>query len=301
MWLAIAACSGIAYTKVGPQHRRLSAITRPTLRFTPKHTLLFDDGTLFAPQGGEPICDYLTSSKRRHTQVKRLHLHLQSCQDSAAQFEEYFEALLLANSAQVPFTMTCSGALQDSLMSRLVVDHDHIGHVPMDTTGRSWTPEDLCRNESSSLYLVKDTIRLTLQEVVPKTAVDDMVIQFDPSVPVSTYTELIAEARFEGGSIETIAIVGTGPHLLVQHLERSFPDIVIQTIDEEEDLLHLYSRLMFAKVAGVCSTPSLCSYAMLSGVGGFLNQEGSSEWLLSATKAESSKVDVFKAASVRVS
>jgi len=276
-------------------------MARPSLRFIPKHTLLFDDGTLFAPQGGEPICDYLTSSKRRHTQVKRLHLHLQSCQDSPSQLEEYFEALLLANSAQLMFTMTCGGALQDSLMSRLVTDHDSVGRVPMDDTGRSWTPTDLCRNEGSNLHLAKDAIQQTLQEIVPKTTVDDMAIQFDPSVSVATYTELISEARFEGGSVESIAIVGTGPHLLVQHLERSFPDIVIQTIDEEEDLLHLYSRLMFARVAGVCSTPSLCGYAMMSAAGGFLNQEGSPEWVLAAAKSESSKVEVFKAASTRVS
>ena len=294
-----AVCSGLAYN-ANPR-RRLSTIARPQLRSVPKHTLLFDDGTLFAPQGDEPLCDYFTQSRRLHTQIKRLHLHLQSCRDSPAQLDEYFEALLLANAAQVPFTMTCGGAMEDSLMSRLVEDNDSRGRIPIDHNGKSWNPADLCQADGTQLHLLKDTIRQSLQAIVPKTTTDDMVIQFDPSVPISTYTELITETQFERGTLESVAIVGTGPHLLVQHLERTFPDLAIQTIDEEEDLLHLYSRLMYARVAAVCSSSSVCSYAMLSGVGGFLNQESCPPWIADATKEETSKVELFKAASARVS
>jgi hypothetical protein len=292
-------CAAMAYN-ANPR-RRLSEIARPQLRSIPKHTILFDDGTLFAPQGDEPLCDFFTQNRRAHTQIKRLHLHLQSCKDSSAQLEEYFQAKLLANAAQVPYTMTCGGALQDSLMSRLVVDNVRPGQVPTDGTGKAWTAAEVCRADAEVIHLAKETIEETLKAIVPKTAIDDMVIQFDPSVPISTYKELITETQFEHGPIDSIAIVGTGPHLLVQSLERAFTDVTIRTIDEDDALLDLYSRLMYSKLVGVCSTPSLCSYAMLSGVGGFLNQEHCPTWISNSIKDSVSKVELFEVTNARVS
>lgn len=297
--MAVASCCA-GYTYNANPRRRLST-TRPALRTIPKHTLLFDDGTLFTPEGAGHLCDYFAHSKRLHTEIERLHLYLHSCQDSPEQLDTYFEALLLANAAQVPFTMTCGGALENSLISRLVVDNDFPGPRPME--GRSWTASDVCRTDNANvrLGLMADTIRQTFEEAVPKTSVDDIVLQFDPTVPMSTYTQLIVEARFEGGTIESIAIVGKGPHLLIQHLGRTFPEMAIEMIEDEEgDLLHLYSRLMYARVAGVCSVPSLCGLAMLSGVGGFLHQEGCPEWISSAAREASSKVELFKVAGSRI-
>lgn len=299
---ASCACAGHITYNSDPVRRRALTATRPALRTIPTHTLLFDDGTLFAPEGAEPLCDYFANSKRLHTDIKRLHLYLHSCQDdSPQQLDTYFEALLLANAAQIPFTMTCGGALNDStITSRLVVDNTAPGPRPAE--GRDWTASDVCRTDSADvrLALMKDVIRQTLEEAIPKTAVDDIVLQFDPTVPMTTYTELIAEARFDGGAVESVAIVGKGSHQLVQHLERTFPEMAIETIENEEDsLLHLYSRLMYARIAAVCSASSLCGYAMLSSVG-FLHQEGCPEWISSAAQEASSKVELFKVAASRI-
>lgn len=288
--LISSACSGILYTV--DHRRRLSGISRP-LRSIPKHSLLFDDGTLFAVLGDEPLCDFFTKSRRLHTQVKRLHLHSHSCRDSPTQLDEYMFAMLLADSTQVPFTMTCEAAVEGSLMSRLVVDNDRPGRVPRDSAGRAWTSSELCDSGNEALYLERGRIIQTLQGVVPKTEQDDLVIQFDPTVPISTYAELIAEKQFEYGTIDSITVVGSGPHLLVQQLGRTFPGIEIRT-DPEVGTLSLYSRLMHAKVAGICSTPSLCGHAMISGVGGFLNRENCPSWIAKAGSDEASRVEFFE-------
>lgn len=297
--LISSSCSGIFYTV--DHHRRLSGMARPRMRSIPKHSLLFDDGTLFAALGDEPLCDFFTQGRRLHTQVKRLQLHLPSCNDSPTQLDEYFKAMLLADAAQVPYTMTCGETMEDSLLSRLVIDNDKPGQLPKDSTGHVWTPTELCAAGNEGLRMARERIRRTLQAVVPKTTTDDMVIQFDRSVPISTYTELIAEKQFEYGTIESISIVGSGPHLLVKHLGRTFPGIEIRTFDEHGTLLSLYSRLVHAKVAGVCSAPSLCGYAMISGVGGFLNQENCPLWIVKVSNDDASRVELFQVSASRAS
>ena len=302
--LISSACSGVFYTV--DHHRRLSGMSRTRMRSIPKHSLLFDDGTLFASLGDEPLCDFFTQGRRLHTQIKRLHLHLQSCHDSRSQIDEYFKAMLLADAAQVPYTMTCDESIQkDSLVSRLVIDNDRPGRVlpPRDaTTGRLWTVTELCDAGDEALHLARGHIIQTLQAVVPKTTHDDMVIQFDSSVPISTYTELVAEKQFEFGTIESVAIVGSEAHLLVQHLGRTFPGIDIHVIEEEGTLLSLYSRLMHANAAGVCSTPSLCGYAMISGIGGFLHQENCPSWIANNGNGDvSNNVEMFQVKKTRTS
>lgn len=291
--LISSACSGILYN--ADHRRRLSGISRPKIRSIPKHSLLFDDGTLFAVLGDEPPCDFFTKSRRLHTQVKRLHIHSHSCHDSPTQLDEYFNAMLLADAAQVPFAMTCDAAVEGSLMNRLVVDNDRPGRVPRDSAGRAWTSSELCKAGKEALYLARGRIIQTLQGVVPKIEQDDLVIQFDPSIPISTYSELIAEKQFEYGTIESITVVGSGPHLLVQQLGRTFPGIEIRTVADVGTQLSLYSRLMHAKVGGICSTPSLCGYAMLSGVGGFLNQDNCPSWIAKAGSEDASRVEFFQA------
>ena len=291
-FLISSACSGILYTV--DHRRRLSGSLRPRFTSFPKHSLLFDDGTLFAVLGEEPLCDFFTKSRRLHTQVKRLHLHSHSCYDSPTQLDEYFYAMLLADAAQVPCTMTCETSVEGSLMSSLVVENNKPGWVPRDSKGHAWTASKLCDAGKDALYLARGRIIQTLQAAVPKTEQDDMVIQFDPSVPISTYTDLVAEKQFEYGTIESITVLGSGPQLFAQHLGRTFPGIEIQTVGDEGTQLSLFTRLMNAKVAGICSTPSLCGYAMLSGVGGFLNQENCPSWIAEAGSEDAARVDFFQ-------
>ena len=209
--------------------------------------------------------------------------------------------MLLADVAQVPYTMTCDGTNEDSLLARLVIDNDRPGRVPKDNAGRVKTATELCDAGNEALHMARGHIIQTLQSVVPKTTHDDIVIQFDPSVPISTYIELVAEKKFEFGTIETITIVGSGPHSLVQHLARTFPGIDIHVVEEVGTLLSLYSRLMYANAAGVCSTSSLCGYAMISGVGGFLNQDNVPSWIANAGDEDASHVELFEVTRTRTS
>jgi hypothetical protein len=312
--IVVSAGSALVY-QTDPQRRRLTDITRPLLRSMPRHSLLMDDGTLFSLQGDdEPLCDYFTKGRRLYTDIRRLHLHYPTCQDSPERLDDYFQALLLSSVAEMPFTMTCgvggsssssssrsSRTSEDSLLRRLIVEKMSPRQLTRDESGTIWTPEKICKAGNTSLNLVKDIIIQSLIEIVPTTTVDDLVIQFDPTVPISAYEELISEAQFERGTIESLAIVGTGPHLLVQHLERTFPDISIRILDEEGNLLDLYSRLMHANIAGVCSTPSICSYAIMSGVGGFLYDLNCPSWVSKASKKSGSKVQLFKVRNSRTS
>jgi hypothetical protein len=71
----------------------------------PKKTLLFDDGTLFMPQGGESMCQYFLHPSCSHTKIKRIHHHFNHCHDDYAGL----------------------GRLEETILSQLNMDGDYIG------------------------------------------------------------------------------------------------------------------------------------------------------------------------------
>jgi hypothetical protein len=100
-------------------------------------TLLFDDGTLYAPQYGDnSLCEYLTHTSRRHTEIKKIHLHIDSFN-----LEDYLGVKLIANAAQVPLEVSGILPQRGDDPTR---DSRRVGHQPQ-VDGKNLSPKDLCR------------------------------------------------------------------------------------------------------------------------------------------------------------
>jgi hypothetical protein len=241
----------------------------------PKRTLLFDDGTLFMPEDGESMCQYFLHPSRSHTKIKRIHYHFNHCHDDNAglgrQLSDYFGAFLLANAAQVPFTMTCdpyfyTGELEETILSRLIVDGDSIGPQPIDLHGKKWTPLDVCQacnalpTGCQELGLLSETTRHTMRNLAvteesASTKADDAVIHLRLGdalagsdndhgksgapkglLPHRAYSDAIKQAALEQGEIETITIIIRSPRgssELIAHRTRIVANDLVQHLQEE--------------------------------------------------------------------
>ena len=162
-----------------PRPQQQIVVNHIALDPIPKSTVLFDDGTIFYPLHGDPICDYFVSG-RAHTPITRVHIHFHDCRDEsklARNLNDYFGAYLIANTAQVPFTMTCGNPHQNpptTAMMHLMTDNRYPGPVPKDSRGKAFdSVQDLCVQYCSSLapgcdkglYLISDMMRETMQRM----------------------------------------------------------------------------------------------------------------------------------------
>jgi len=121
-----------------------------------RRTLLFDDGTLFTPQQQDGIeskkslCAYFTQTSRRHTDIKRIQLHIDNYNQ-----EDYLGAKLIANAAQLPLLL--SGNIPTKEMELLQQDAFRVGQVPSDH-GKEWNVNRLC--EACNEQLCRDKLYL---------------------------------------------------------------------------------------------------------------------------------------------
>lgn len=301
-WLApliISGLSTIAYPYVihhvfRPPTRQLTSI--------PKHTVLFDDGTLFATQEFDSACDYLTNHRRNHTAIKQLHFHFDSCLDSPKQIQDHVRAHLLADATKINFSSSCGDMANGSSLIRRLVDNTvNSIHPLIDPRGKMLTSTDLCNATLHHPFLTRDIIQNSFQGAVPKIEAEDVVIQVDPSIPISTYIDVMKRVRLEEHSVKTVLIMGVSAESLATHLSSIYPSLEIEARDNEASIFQLYSRMMYARVAGVCSTLSLCGLAILSNeVGGFVSIDKEPEWVLRNTAWRASNIDFFGEASQSV-
>jgi hypothetical protein len=258
---------------LSPRHVSFDAAAKSV--HASKKTLLFDDGTLFMPEGGESMCQYFLHPSCSHTKIKRIHHHFNHCHDDLAglgrQLSDYFGALLLANAAQVPFTMTCdpyvnTGELEETILSQLIMDGDYIGPQHMGMYGEMWTPLDVCQachalpTGCQEIGLLYETIRHTMWNlaVVEKNSLinaDDAVIHLrlgdalassdkdhDESgtpkglLPHRAYSDAIKQAALEQGEIKTITIIirsPSGSSELIAHRTRIVANDLVRHLKEE--------------------------------------------------------------------
>mmetsp|Transcript_1002 Transcript_1002/g.1254 ORF Transcript_1002/g.1254 Transcript_1002/m.1254 type:complete len:244 (+) Transcript_1002:82-813(+) len=108
-----------------------------------KRPLLFDDGTLFTPQqqdrveSTKSLCAYFIHTSRRHTNIKRIQLHINSYNK-----EDYLGAKLIANAAQLPLLL--SGNIPPKEKKFLQEDAFRVGQVPSEH-GKEWNINRLCK------------------------------------------------------------------------------------------------------------------------------------------------------------
>mmetsp|Transcript_20946 Transcript_20946/g.34616 ORF Transcript_20946/g.34616 Transcript_20946/m.34616 type:complete len:495 (-) Transcript_20946:95-1579(-) len=119
----------------------------------PPRIHFFDDGTLLVHQMPETAaCSYFVNLPNLPMRVaetpKRIHYHIEDCSDDHLGIElaEYYGHYLLANAAQVPFTMTCGVANEgeDSVLRRFQTDNEFPGPPPVDVAGHQYSVYDVC-------------------------------------------------------------------------------------------------------------------------------------------------------------
>ena len=236
---------------------------------SPKRTLLFDDGTLYMPENGESMCQYFLYPSRSHTEIKRIHYHFSHCQDDSMgnQLSEYFGALVLANAAQVPFTMTCDPyPLEDTVISRLI--GESIYRPSIDIHGNTWSPLDLCLAcetlpagcHDEFKFLFSETIRRTmwsLESNDPSVEIHNAVIHLRLGdalasteseiqesrgvIPHEMYSDAIKQASLEKGEIKSIVVLVQSPNKsgseLIDHRSRIVSNDFLEYLQGEFPLV----------------------------------------------------------------
>ena len=131
-----------------------SVASEPEIVEEPPNVYLLDDGTLVVRHMLESVaCSYFTAlpnlSKRTEKVPTRIHYHFEECTDDhlGTQLAEYFGHYMLANAAQVPFTMTCGDGKEgggDTVLRRLQTNNASPGLPPVDVTGHQYSVYDVC-------------------------------------------------------------------------------------------------------------------------------------------------------------
>lgn len=200
-----------------------------------------DDGTLLVHQMPETAaCSYFATLPNLPMRVpeppKRLHYHIEDCSDDHLGIElaEYFGHYLLANAAQVPYTMTCGNAdtAGNSVLALMQTDNEFPGPPPVDITGFTYNAYDVCftcYGLSSWCErgpdLMVDTFQQDMwklvntefgQSVQPEDAVvhlrlgDALESGRDEGIgllPFRSYSRLLRRAENDMGPLETISVV----------------------------------------------------------------------------------------------
>lgn len=202
---------------------------------------ILQDGTylLFPDEFGcGPYCETLTKHQDR---IKRIHYHIESCQEFDGQFGNrlgtFYGLKLAANALRVPSYFTCgsNGREANGAAYLMELNTGNVGPVPVSPfTGRELTVEavcELCREKfcnwrTPHLALASDIMKedweYLASSVVDVPDVDDAVIhlrlgdalvakngrnEFKGVFPHQTYIDLLNRAQDEKGRIRSIGVV----------------------------------------------------------------------------------------------
>lgn len=203
---------------------------------------LLDDGTLVVRRMPESAaCSYFTDlpnlPKRVGISPTRIHYHFDDCTDDhlGTQLAEYFGHYLLANAAQVPFTMTCGDGIdrgQPTVLHSLQTSNAYPGLPPIDVTGHQYSVYDVCFACYGLSWwcdrgpeLMVDTfqenmLRLTNSKLGQTIEAEDAVVHMrlgdallggrDEGVgllPFRAYSRLLKRVEAEVGPLTTISVV----------------------------------------------------------------------------------------------
>jgi hypothetical protein len=201
-----------------------------------------DDGTLYVTQTEESqACSFFTDlpglPKRIEGKPSRLHFHLDDCSDDhlGMKLSEYLGHYLLANAAQIPYTMTCgNGSDEDkgSVIGFLQVNNSIAGPPPTDMSGHVYSMYDVCFNCyglnwwcDRGLELTYDIFkenmwRLATTKVGEEVESEDAVIHLRLGdaltggvdegtglLPFMFYSRLLKLAESQSGPLQTISVV----------------------------------------------------------------------------------------------
>lgn len=201
-----------------------------------------DDGTLVVHQMPESVaCSYFTDlpnlPRRTGKSPTRIHYHFEDCSDDhlGTQLAEYYGHYLLANAAQIPFTMTCGDGGEGgevTVMKKLQTNNASPGLPPVDVTGHQYSVYDVCFACYGLSWwcdkgpeLMVDTFhenmwRLANSNLGQTLEAEDAVVHFrlgdallggrDEGIgllPFRAYSRLLKRAESELGPLETISVV----------------------------------------------------------------------------------------------
>jgi len=221
---------------------------------------LLDDGTLVVRQMTESAaCSYFTDlpnlPKRVAESPTRLHYHFEECNDDhlGTHLAEYFGHYLLANAAQVPYTMTCGNsgdAHESSVLKMLQTDNVNPGPPPVDVTGHQYSVYDVCYAcyglswwcdrgpELMVETLEENMMRLANTQLGESIEPEDAVVHIRLGdallggrdegiglIPFRAYSRLLTRVQNEVGPLETISIV---TQTFVEEAARSVDRLALQ-------------------------------------------------------------------------
>ena len=228
---------------------------------------LMDDGTLVVRRMPESAaCSYFTDlpnlPKRVGVSPTRIHYHFDDCSDDhlGTQLAEFFGHYLLANAAQVPFTMTCGDGIdrgQPSVLQSLQTNNAHPGLPPIDVTGHQYSVYDVCfacyglswwcdRGPELMIETFQENmLRLANSKLGQTIEAEDAVVHIrlgdallggrDEGVgllPFRAYSRILKRVETEVGPLATISVV---------------TQTFVEDAARPEDTLALYRTEMIAK------------------------------------------------------
>lgn len=209
--------------------------------YTNPYINLLDDGTLLVKQMPESVaCSYFTQlpnlPKRVDASPTRIHYHFDDCSDDnlGVQLAEHFGHYLLANAAQVPYTMTCGNGQDQggTVMKLLQIDNENPGPPPMDVTGHQHSVYDVCfacyglswwcdkGPELMAGIIINDLWKLANSDLGNAINAEDAVVHLRLGdavssgkdegtglLPFRSYSRLLRRAQNERGPLHTISIL----------------------------------------------------------------------------------------------
>jgi hypothetical protein len=154
------------------------------------HVIVDENGTLEVRRKPDiPPCRFFTDFRQttmlKHDfDIKALHFHFDDCAENQLgnRLGEHYLNYLLANSARIPYRMTCGDAFndntnttrdrsdtmanvdRDSVLRNIAVNLEEPGPVPLDPWGgQEWKPENVCGHCSRGGWWCKNGLNAMIQ------------------------------------------------------------------------------------------------------------------------------------------